>query len=589
MNNNVNPVGNQPNYQQPPQQHPYQQPTYQPPYQGAYYGGYMPPNYNTGYPKKQPYAEAADNALGSMKIAPFVLVSVIFGLLFSRSFFSGETGIGMTISGAAFYVLFCPFILSRNKKMPLSAWLLLIPEAAIFLSFSLYSGVGYTFISLMAVFAIAMCQTTLMAGCTTGRPFSLALISDVCSSYLAYPFMNMGRTCSAIFSNKKTKNPGEKKDMSAGNKIIIGLVISIPVVLVLLCIFASADKMFAKTIGNIIEVLNISLGQIIRDIFFTVITMLYIMPLVVTLRAGYAPSKDKKTHDINANRPMDAIIVTTVLFAAALIYLLFVAVQFRYLFFVGGNLPEGTSYAEYCRSGFFELVFVIALTTLVIALTCMFTRHNANDRLPIYTKAALLLITLFDFIMIISASLRVYIYIEEYNMTISRLNAAILIVFMAICLVFTALKIVFEKLKVSAFVGGAAAIMLAVYSLADIDGFVAKYNVDQYFASSCKEEIDMDYLSELSVAAVPQLERLMTSDTTDSITKTKARTAIADIVGIADLFDGDNKHLARWSLDRQRAMNIVEKHSITEYDTSWNYRYDYDYDYDDYDYDDYDY
>lgn len=569
MNNNFNPGGNQPNYQ-PPQQHPYQQP-----YQGAYYGGYMPPNYNTGYPKKQPYAEVADTALSSMKIAPFVLVSVIFGLLCSRSFFSGETGIGMTVLGTAFYVLFCPFILSRGKKIPLSAWLLLIPEAVILLSFSLYSGVLYTFFALLAVFAIAVCQTTLMAGCTTDRPFSLAFISDVCSTYLAYPFMNMGRTCSAVFSSKKSKAPGEKKDMTAGCKIIIGLVISIPVVLILLCIFASADEMFARMINEIIRLLNLSLGQIIHDIFFIVITMLYIMPLVVTLRAGYSQSKQKNEQDINASRPLDAVIVTTVLFAAGLIYLLFVGVQFRYLFFVDGNLPTGKSYAEYCRSGFFELVFVIVLTTLVIALTCMFTRHNSSDRLPAYTQCALLLITLFNFIMIVSASLRLYIYIDVYNLTVSRINAGILIAFMAICMVFTALKILFGKLKISAFIGGAAAVMLAMYSIVDIDGCVAKYNVDQYFASSCRDEIDVNYLSELSVAAVPQVERLMTSDRTDSVTKKKARTVIADIVSTASLFEGDNHHIARWSLDRQKAINVIEKHRITENDTSWNDGYDY--------------
>lgn len=568
MNNNFNPGGNQPNYQQPPQ-HPYQQP-----YQGAYYGGYMPPNYNTGYPKKPPYAEAADNALGSMKIVPFVLVSVIFGLLCSRSFFSGETGIGMTVFGTAFYVLFCPFILSRSKKIPLSAWLLLIPEAVILLSFSIYSGVEHTLLSLITVLPLAMCQTTLMAGCTTGRPFSLALISDICSSYLAYPFMNIGRTFSAVFAFKKTGTPSGKKEMSTGSKIAIGLVISIPVVLVLLCIFASADKMFAQTISDIIRVLNLSLGQIIRDIFFTVLTMLYIMPLVATLRSGYAP-KPVKAQDINAKRPLDAIIVTTVLAAASLIYLLFVGVQFRYLFFVGGNLPEGTTYAEYCRSGFFELVFVIALTTLVIALTCTFTRHNGSDRLPVHTQAVLLLITLFNCIMIVSASLRLYIYIDVYNLTVSRLNAGVLIAFMAVCTVFTALKILFDRLRISAFIGGAAVIMLALYSVADIHGCVAGYNIDRYLDSSCSEKIDIDYLSELSVSAVPQLERLMTSDITDSETKKKARTVIADIVSMAELFEGDNAHLARWSLDRQRAMKIVEKHDITENDTSWESGLDY--------------
>ncbi len=554
MNNNTNP-----NYNQ------------QPPYQGTYYGGYMPPNYNTAYPIKYPYAEAADNALSSMKIAPFVLAAIFFGLLCSRTIFSGGMGIGMTLLGIGFYALFCPFILSKNKKVPLSAWLLAIPEAAILLSFSLYSGPGYVMLSLLALLAIAMCQTTLMAGCTTGRPFSFSLIADVCTSYLSYPFMNMGRTFSAIFSTKKNKSTDQKKEMSTGSKILLGLVIAAPIVLILTAFLALSDKMFAQAIDNIIDALNISIGQIMHDVFFILITMLYVMPLVVTLRAGYASSKDKKAVEINEKRPIDAVIITTVLFAAALVYLLFVIIQFKHLFFVGGNLPEGTSYAEYCRSGFFSLVFVIAITTLVIALTCMFTRHNDSGNLPIYTKTALLTITLFDFIMMVSAAKRLHIYISEYNMTVTRLNAGILIIFMAICLVFTALKIIFEKLKISAFVGSTAVIMMAIYSLANIDGYVAKYNIDKYFESSCTAELDIHYLSsDLSVAAIPQIQRLVTSDLTDFYTREDAKAAIADIAGDADLFYYDGTNWAKWTLDRQIAINTMREYGVKEYHSPWD-------------------
>lgn len=586
MNNNYNgnnlpnqgfnqpqPQQTPPNYQQVPPNY------YQQPYPAGYYNGYTPPNYNKNYPQKQPYAQAAENALGTMHKVPFLLMSLLFGLLCSRSLLIAETGVGMSVLGLAFYVLFLPFILGRGKKVPLSAWLLLIPEAAIFVSFSFYSGVPYTFLSLLAVFAIAMCQTTLMSGCTTGRPFTLTLVRDVCSTYLAYPFMNLGRTFSAIFSGKKNKKQGE---MSATAKIGIGLVISIPVILILLCIFSSADKIFAMMVVNFIEALNLSLGRIICDLILTTIAMLYIMPLVVTLRAGYTPVKETKAKDINEKRPLDAIIVTTVLFAASVIYLLFVAVQSRYLFFVDG-LPQEMTYAEYCRSGFLELVFVIALTTLVIALTYTFTRHDQNDRLPVYTKAALLLITAFDLVMTVSAVLRLKTYIEVYDMTVARFNAAVLIAFMVICLVVMALKIIFDKLRISAVIGGAAVIMLALYSLFNVDGFVAKYNVDKYLEGNGSSKIDIDYLQSLSVAAIPELERLMTSDDVDKTVKQDSRETIAAIAYYSNLFEGDNNHIGRWSLDRQRAVNVLEKHNITEKDLSWYYHdcsYDYTYDYD---------
>lgn len=527
-----------------------------------YNSGYQPPDYNSGYPKKPPYSEAAENALNSMKTAPFLVASIIFGWLCSRSLLIAETGIGMTILGVAFYVLFMPLILSKQKKVPLSAWLLLIPQALIYLSFSLYSSVGYTMLSLMAVFVISMFQVTLMAGCTAGRPFSFELLCDACSTYLAYPFINIGKTFSTIFGGKKDKS--QKNSMTVTSKIGIGLLISIPVALILIGLLSSADEIFALWVGKIIDALNISILRIICDIILIALTMLYVMPLVVTLRSGYHKSYEKKEF----NRPIDAIIITTVLFAVSVIYLVFVAVQIRYLFapmfLISTPVPNGLSYAEYCRRGFFELVSVIAVTTLVIALTCMLTRFNDSGKLPVYTKVALLLITVSDFVMIISAALRVYIYVMEYNMTVARLNAAVLIAFMGICLVAMAFKIIFEKLQVSAVIGGVAIVMLALYSVVDIDGFVARYNVDKYLENPTSCEIDIDYFSkETSVAVVPQLERLM-ENAPDEEVRSDAECAIARIARRADLFEGDNEHLGRWTLDRQRAKNIIEKHNITD-------------------------
>jgi hypothetical protein len=141
-------------------------------------------------------------------------------------------------------------------------------------------------------------------------------------------------------------------------------------------------------------------------------------------------------------------------------------------------------------------------------------------------------------------------------------------------------------LHISAVIGGVAVLMLALYCIADIDGFVAKYNVDKYLANPESTEIDVNYLSDdLSVAAVPQLERLM-ENSQDELIQKKAQAAIFDSCMYADLFDGDNAHLGRWSLDRQRAMNILQKYNMKYSDFDYYHAYENDYD-DDYSYEDY--
>ena len=70
---------------------------------------------------------------------------------------------------------------------------------------------------------------------------------------------------------------------------------------------------------------------------------------------------------------MDGIITLTVLLLLDLVYVLFVAIQFKYFF--SGTLGDGYTYAEYARRGFFELLFVtlINLTVTTVVIHC--TKH----------------------------------------------------------------------------------------------------------------------------------------------------------------------------------------------------------------------
>ena len=557
----------QPVYQQPP--------VYQPP---NYYAQYAPIGQQGvsggGYVIQKPdYAVAAENTLGSMNIGLLTVFSILFGWFCARSVWIWQTGIGMTVMGAAFYLIYLPFIMFRQKKkVSLGAALLFLPQIALLGSFAVWSNPLPKAIGLLLSLAIAMVQTTLIAGCTAGKPFSYELLADACSTFIAYPFMNLVTTFKTVLGLNKDKSA---KKGGTGSKIGLGLVLSIPVVLLLIILFANADSMFAMWIDMIVKALNINLGRVLLDVILIMITMLYVMPLVVTLRSGYHKEYEHKDY----NRPIDAVIITTVLFAASVVYLVFVAVQFRYLFI---GVPKELTYAEYCRRGFGELVFVIVLTTAVIITVCLLTKQNESGRLPAYTKAALLLISACDCVMIVSAVRRVVIYVDGYGMTVARFNAAVLILLMAACVVITALKILFEKLKVSAMAGAVLIVVLTGYACFNMDGFIAQYNVNRYLNHPTEKKIDMHYLTyDLSTGAIPALEQLM-EEAPDSKVRLHAKYAIAMIADNNDLFVGDEYHIGRWSWDRQRAVDILEAHNITEKTVDEYYRSDrYYYDYDD--------
>ncbi len=539
MNNNTNGVnGNQGPYYQPPNY--YQQ-----------YGCSGSPAPGSYSPKKQGYALAAEKALSTMNLPLLLIFSIIFGWICSRTVWVGRIGIGMTVMGVLFYAFFMPFIMHKQqRKVPLSAWLLFIPQIAVFVSFALYSSPRNKTCGLLISLAIAIVQTTLIAGCTEGRPFSKELLSDACCSYLAYPFMNMGQTLKAVFGLGKDKSVNKKGKVAS--KILIGLLISIPVVFVLMLMFSGADTMFHMCIERAIDLLDISPWRILSDVILTAVTMLYVMPLVVTLRSGY----HSKYVERAVNRPLDPIITTTVLFAASVIYLSFIAVQFAYLFANVSGLPKGF-YAEYCRRGFFELVFITVATTAVIALVCMFTTHNDKGRLPAYTKAALLLISACDCVMVASSAYRLVIYVREYSMTVARFNAAVVIAFMAVCVIVMSLKIMFEKFKISVVVGGALIVAMAFYSVFNVDGFIARYNIDRYL-NGTTDELDMSYIKyNLSSAVIPELNRLGELSSDEAV-KEDAENAIMDVASIHSVLC-DDYSLTGWTWDRYRAAEIAKK------------------------------
>lgn len=498
----------------------------------------------------------AKEAVSSMSKGLFVILSVLFGWIFTRSLFSFEYGVGMTVMGLSFYLIYIPFMLTKRKeKTSLFGWLLFIPQIVILAAFTFYSDPRMIAVGLIASFVIAAIQTTLLSGSTAGKPFSLELICDTCVNYFAMPFMNLGTTLAGIFSGRD-KN-GKKSGVSF--KIAIGAAISLPVVLTLIVFFACADQMFAMWVSRFLRILNLNPLRIFADILFTAIVMLYVMPLVVSLRGGYHKQYNRK----ESRRFFDPVITATVLFASSVVYLVFVAAQFTYLFAGIGSLPKDTTLAEYSRRGFFELVFVIVITTVIMGMVCMLTRNNQHNRLPVYVKIALLIITLSNVVIIVSAARRLIIYINAYHLTVSRFNAAVLIALMAVVDIVVALRIIFDRLKVSAVTGSIIVLTAAAYCIFNVDGFVAKYNVDQYLSDPVRNQIDIEYMAkELSSAAIPQLERLMEKAPNEQ-TKQHAKLAMAYLADRADLFEGDEKHIARWTIDRQVAVDIIDKHRIT--------------------------
>ena len=190
-----------------------------------------------------------------------------------------------------------------------------------------------------------------------------------------------------------------------------------------------------------------------------------------------------------------------------MLFLTFVGVQIEVLF--GGRdrvlRTAGLTYADYARSGFWQLLIVAGLTVAVITAGLkMAPKATRTDRVLVRTLLGTL--ALLTLVIVASAMHRMSVYDQAYGFT--RLRLAVFVIEAWLGVVF--LLILAAGLRLNgAWVprAGLAAGVLALLVVAAVnpDRFIADHNVERFERTG---RIDMTYLCELSADAVPALIRL---------------------------------------------------------------------------------
>lgn len=247
---------------------------------------------------------------------------------------------------------------------------------------------------------------------------------------------------------------------------------------------------------------------------------------------------------------LDPIIAVTALVALNAVYVLFAAVQFSYLFGAGsGVLPDGTTYADYARRGFSELVFV-TLINLSVLLTIVYGLDRRRPEAAIHKpiKALLTLLIASTGIMLGSAFLRLALYEKAYGYTQTRLLVHAFMIYLLVQLALALWRVWSEQ---AAFVRFSFTVGLLAYALLNyinLDGIIARGNVQRYAATG---QFDAQYMSRLGWEAVPYLAKLQQSG--------------ADIPGLPSVLEQYRKRLSwepeqswlEWNLAEWRARKAL--------------------------------
>jgi hypothetical protein len=184
----------------------------------------------------------------------------------------------------------------------------------------------------------------------------------------------------------------------------------------------------------------------------------------------------------------------------------FVAVQLAVLLGSGSIYRRtGLFPAEYARQGFWQLLWVLVLTLVVVALSKYWApRSTPGDRRLV--KSTLGLLCTLTLVVVVSALYRMKLYVDAFGLSRLRLSVAGVEIWLGVVFVLLiAGGILSSRSWLPRAVVLSAAVGLAVYGLIRPDALIAEQNVARYQQTG---QIDIGYLRGLSADAAPALDSL---------------------------------------------------------------------------------
>ena len=215
------------------------------------------------------------------------------------------------------------------------------------------------------------------------------------------------------------------------------------------------------------------------------------------------PHKAVSGHSVA--RPILYAAVTPILLVYALF---FFSQKDYYLSAFTKILPEGFTYAEYAREGFFQLCIVSCLNAVILLIfTYLIDKKEGEKEIPCRIYSGLL--SLFTLILVATALSKMVLYIDSYGLTHKRVYASWLMLVLAVIFLFFFIKQFARKLPIIKSTLLVVLISFLLIALPNTDALIADYNVDRYLEGELAT-VDVEELNELGVSSVEARLRLET-------------------------------------------------------------------------------
>lgn len=327
-----------------------------------------------------------------------------------------------------------------------------------------------------------------------------------------------------LAKNLKLQGIRSERSKSVIRRVLTGVIVALPFLLLFLIMFSAADQVFAK---YVIDAMQSVFGNIFKDFetFMSFVMKVALSGMIAIYFAIfnfslYNPDsslrkymKNSSQFGIRAKRNWDGFTVSVFLTMINVLFFIFVAIQFFYLFSGDQNVigsEANFTYAQYARRGFFELLIVALTVSAIVYVLNQKTNIVSAVQKWLYAVNYVALL-LFTFIISISAHMRLWLIEGTYGFTSIRLTGHYIYLIVDLLLLILLIAL-FIKEK-SRFAGTSLLALLfasfVIYFAVPLDMVVAEANLARYEKSG---KIDLPYMTTLSDEAIPTLVKLYNSD-----------------------------------------------------------------------------
>ena len=326
-------------------------------------------------------------------------------------------------------------------------------------------------------------------------------------------------------------------------RVLIALAIALPGATILILVLANADMVFSLRTEQFIEMV----GELIslRSIYVICSGIIAGLYLYGVVRGGVEAVEKKEVKTKNG----DLIIINILLAVAIIIYALFSVVQFKYLF-ATAQLPEGLSYTEYARKGFFEL---LALTGVNIAgiLVAIRLSKNQNGIGVVVTKLFCHCLCGMTVLLLISSFYRMCLYTNDGGLTRMRLYVLGFLIFEALGLIVSFVYIQKPRFNIVMVYSIIALCYYLTLNIVPTDSVIAYDQVQRCLDGRSN---DIAYAASLSEDAVPAMEVLIKSTDNEEVREIALNFIKYSCYG--DIPDDIPDRWQRFNISRTRAEKI---------------------------------